>query len=336
MTNIVTRNGKGAPLTWSEADSNFTNLNTDKLEASALIPYETSAHASTTYLTIANASSTYLTPATADATYTIKTNNLSDLSNVATARSNLGVSATGTDTTYNVKSANLSDVVDVAIARTNLGLGTSATHPSTDFASSGTITSNGNTMSTNKLLGRSTAATGAIEEITLGTGLSLSAGSLNVITNGSVLGTAQATTSGTAIDFTSIPSWVKRITVIFAGVSTNGSSSLQLQLGSGTFSTSGYISSGGLYPTATGINSTTGILIEGVGAAASTRVGSMILNLVSGNTWVGSGTTGSNHAGIIANGAGSISLSGTLDRIRLTTVNGTDTFDAGSVNILYE
>jgi hypothetical protein len=34
--------------------------------------------------------------------------------------------------------------------------------------------------------------------------------------------------------------------------------------------------------------------------------------------------------------AGHVSLSGALDRIRLTTVNGTDTFDAGSVNIIYE
>jgi hypothetical protein len=31
-----------------------------------------------------------------------------------------------------------------------------------------------------------------------------------------------------------------------------------------------------------------------------------------------------------------VSLSGTLDRIRLTTVNGSDTFDAGSINIIYE
>jgi hypothetical protein len=34
--------------------------------------------------------------------------------------------------------------------------------------------------------------------------------------------------------------------------------------------------------------------------------------------------------------SGTKSLSATLDRIRITTVNGTDTFDAGSINILYE
>ena len=34
--------------------------------------------------------------------------------------------------------------------------------------------------------------------------------------------------------------------------------------------------------------------------------------------------------------AGRVTLSGALDRVRVTTVNGTDTFDAGSINILYE
>lgn len=102
MTTITTRAGKGAPLTHAEMDANFTNLNTAKLEASDLASYETSAHAASTYLA--------------------KSNNLSDLANAATARSNLGVSATGADTTYNVKTANLSDVANVATARSNLGL----------------------------------------------------------------------------------------------------------------------------------------------------------------------------------------------------------------------
>ena len=42
-------------------------------------------------------------------------------------------------------------------------------------------------------------------------------------------GTAVASTSGTSIDFTGIPSWVKRITVMFNGVSTNGTSNIQIQ-----------------------------------------------------------------------------------------------------------
>ena len=38
----------------------------------------------------------------------------------------------------------------------------------------------------------------------------------------------------------------------------------------------------------------------------------------------------------ITTGGGSVTLSGALDRVVLTTVGGTDTFDAGSVNIIYE
>ena len=56
-----------------------------------------------------------------------------------------------------------------------------------------------------------------------------------------VSGTSVASTSGTSIDFTSIPSWVKRITVMFDGVSTNGTSNLQVQIGdSGGIENTGY------------------------------------------------------------------------------------------------
>jgi len=150
------------------------------------------------------------------------------------------------------------------------------------------------------------------------------------------LATVQNSTSGTSIDFTGIPSWVKRITVMFSGVSTNGTSLVQFQLGAGSVTTTGYIGSGGLYPTNTGANSTTGMLIEAVGSASANRVGSMVIQNITGNTWVSSGVFGSNHAAIVTQGASSITLGGTLDRIRVTTVNGTDTFDAGSINIMYE
>ena len=151
-----------------------------------------------------------------------------------------------------------------------------------------------------------------------------------------VQGTAVASTSGTSIDFTGIPSWVKRITVMLSGVSTNGTSLVQFQLGAGSVTTTGYIGSGGLYPTQTGANSTTGMLVEGLGSASSNRVGSMAIHNITGNTWVGSGVFGSNHAAIVTQGASSIALSGTLDRVRITTVNGTDVFDAGTINIIYE
>jgi hypothetical protein len=145
-------------------------------------------------------------------------------------------------------------------------------------------------------------------------------------------GTAVASTSGTSIDFTSIPSWVKRITVMFSAVSTSGTSIVQVQLGAGSVTTSGY-TSGSMYSTTT-YTSTTGLALP-FAAAVDSRYGSMVITNLSGNLWNASNaiyTTGP-AAGC---GGGSITLGGTLDRIRITTVNGTDTFDAGTINILYE
>ncbi len=150
------------------------------------------------------------------------------------------------------------------------------------------------------------------------------------------LATAQNSTSGTSIDFTGIPSWVKKITVMFNGVSTNGSSIIQIQLGSTTFTTSGYISnvsaiSGG---SAGSNNITTGFGLYS-NAAANTWIGSAVLTLVASNLWVCNSVT-SYTTNSVCMMTGNVTLSGTLDRVRITTVNGTDTFDAGSINILYE
>ena len=152
-------------------------------------------------------------------------------------------------------------------------------------------------------------------------------------------GTAQASTSGTSITFTGIPSWAKRITVMFNGVSTNGTSNPQVQVGSGSTTTSGYVG----YNARQGatlnayVANSAGFILDGSNVAATTLTGHLIFTLISGNTWIGSGVT-TNTASINESStiAGSIALSGALDRVVITTVNGTDTFDAGSINILYE
>ena len=168
------------------------------------------------------------------------------------------------------------------------------------------------------------------------TGASVSSMASSVITSG----TSQASTSGTTIPFTGIPSWVKRITVMLVGVSTSGTSLVQIQIGSGSTLTTGYLG-GASYNAVTSIgtsNSTTGFLVEAVNqGAASVRHGQAIISNVTGNTWVSTAITGQSQATAAAFAGGSNStLSGTLDRVVLTTVNGTDTFDAGTVNILYE
>jgi hypothetical protein len=152
-------------------------------------------------------------------------------------------------------------------------------------------------------------------------------------------GHVQASTSRSSIDFTGIPSWVKRVTVMFNGVSTNGTSVLLLQVGAGSVVTSGYLGSSVNMGNAT--SPTVSLRASGFGLdlaenAAAVRHGAGVISLLGSNTYVFSSViTRSDIAGA-GMGGGSVALSGALDRVRLTTVNGTDTFDAGLVNIMYE
>jgi hypothetical protein len=151
-------------------------------------------------------------------------------------------------------------------------------------------------------------------------------------------GTAVASTSGTSIDFTGLPDWIKRITVMFSGVSGSGTSAQLIQLGtsSGVVST-GYVSTGNRtnQSSATGGTSSTAGFVNANDAASNIVSGHWTITNVSSNVWVCSHTLklATNAA---AWGAGDVTLAATLDRIRITTVNGTDTFDAGTINILYE
>ena len=155
-----------------------------------------------------------------------------------------------------------------------------------------------------------------------------------------VLETAQSAT-GTSIDFTGIPSWVKRITVMLDGVSQSGTSLGIIQLGDGGgVETSGYLGFASFVSTVASTNSfTSGFGYMTVGVAAEAFSGMLILALedVSSNTWVMSGTVARSAGGSgVSLASGSKSLSGTLDRVRITTVNGTDTFNAGTINLLLE
>jgi hypothetical protein len=160
------------------------------------------------------------------------------------------------------------------------------------------------------------------------------AGSLE-FTDKIVSGTAVASTSGTAINFNGIPSWVKRVTVMLDGVSTNGTSAIQVQLGSGSVDTTGYTSRAYGVTTNT-LSSTTGILLTDGASAASVLYIPLQLFLIGSNTWLANGQSLEAIAPTMYRLVGRKALSGTLDRVRITTVNGTDTFDAGSINILYE
>lgn len=176
-----------------------------------------------------------------------------------------------------------------------------------------------------------TAGINTSSSLTTGTG---------AIYNGIQSSTAVASTSGTSIDFTSIPSWVKRIIVMFNGVSTNGTSNIQAQIGAGSITSTGYKSAAIINNNAsnTGLTIyTTGFGMDGGSPAATTvRYGVMTIVSMGSNVWAYTYNGYMETYAFAGTASGTVTLSGTLDRVRLTTVNGTDTFDAGSINILYE
>lgn len=149
--------------------------------------------------------------------------------------------------------------------------------------------------------------------------------------------TAVATTSGTAVDFTSIPSGVKRISMMFNQVSCNGTAPRLIQIGtSGGLVTSGYISSGSHQGSSQGgALSTAGFLCGVGGAAADKTVGIVTIQTLGSNIWAMQSSTADGTANFTKIGGGSITLGGVLDRLRLSTTSGA-TFDHGSVNIAWE
>jgi hypothetical protein len=153
----------------------------------------------------------------------------------------------------------------------------------------------------------------------------------STISGGSLtLATAQNTTSGTSIDFTGIPSWVKRITVMFNGVSASSTTDLFVQIGTSSgIENTGYlaVSDASAFTTAFGIRTQN---------ASFAVKGAMVITTLGSNVWVMTTNTYIDTGTGVRNGSGSKTLGGTLDRVRITTSNGTDTFDAGSVNIMYE
>jgi len=150
-------------------------------------------------------------------------------------------------------------------------------------------------------------------------------------------GTSVNTTSGTSQPF-NIPTWANRITINLAGVSLSGTALLRFQLGtSGGFVTSGYNGAGSVFSSgAATVNQTAGFdVYTNVPAATYTYTGTLTLNRLTGNTWVASGVF-SASIGWTHTVAGSIALAAALTQVRLFTSNGTDTFDAGSMNVQFE
>jgi hypothetical protein len=148
-----------------------------------------------------------------------------------------------------------------------------------------------------------------------------------------VQGTVAASTSGTVVEFTGIPSWAKRIMVILSNVSTNGTVNPIIQLGVTSYATSGYTSGCG---SSGGNTSETSGFIISTGTTAGDDLSGLITiaSLGASNRWICSGTTFNNTNPRF--NAGNVNLSGVLDRLRVTTIASASTFDGGNINIIYE
>jgi hypothetical protein len=143
--------------------------------------------------------------------------------------------------------------------------------------------------------------------------------------------------SGTSVDFANIPSWVKRITVMFQGVSTNASAFVQVQLGTnGSPQTTGYGSCTFVYNSSSSQSSTSGFIVSEQNTNTYVRSGHLIICKLSDTIWTSAGTMLSSASTGVNPSAGYVTMTGDVDLVRITTIAGTATFDAGSINILYE
>lgn len=175
------------------------------------------------------------------------------------------------------------------------------------------------------------------------TTLTLQAGTAtnSMNTLGTAIGFASFTTT-TYNDFLSIPSWVKRITLIISGLSTSGTSPFLVQIGyQSPITSTGYVSGAvaaqnGAVSSAAATSTAGFLATAAINGATGLQTGTITILNFGSNVWVASSVVAQTDGTRGTTGGGSVTLGGTLDRVRITTVNGTDTFDAGTVNILYE
>lgn len=375
MTTIVTRAGKGAALTYAEMDANFTNLNNDKLEvgtsATSIVNTPSGSIAATNVQAAINELATE--KAGRGTNYDITTmygldyplalegpvragdlqqQSITKFTSSGTADALVGTMnpeilsySTGLRVTTVPVGANTitNPTLDLnppispgsKVIRKRSGSGSPITLVAGDYNASGPFTFEYDgtyfilldPLNPEQQLPSQTGyAGGAL--VTNGT-----APSWGSIVNSGVAVTA----SGTAVDFTGIPSWARKVTVLFDGISTNGTSSIQCQLGdAGGIENSGYtVTSSYIAGTITTADYTTGVILPFASTAIASS-GKIEFAFLSANKYIITGQARRGDVAVTANIAGSKTLSDTLTQLRITTVNGTDVFDAGTVNITWE
>ena len=157
-------------------------------------------------------------------------------------------------------------------------------------------------------------------------------------------------TSGTAVSAggtsttlaTNLPSWVKRITVIFNALNISSNIDTLVQLGTGstpTYTVSGYSSTSGRFNYSSGTggsSSTTGFNICTIGGSSYNLSGSMVLHNISGNIWTSNHQLGAPGIPNAFVGGGVVTLGSILTAVRIASSDGSSTFTSGTVNIFYE
>jgi hypothetical protein len=295
----------GTITTLNSTTGTITTLNS----TTATIPTLTTGTTTSTAANITNGTVQTLTASTAN----ITTGTVATLNSTTGTITNLS-STTGTVATLNSTTGTIT------------GLNTTTGTITTLNSTTGTITNLSTTLAGDFTISQGTGTIGAAKVTP------------SQLSQPFTSATAVASTSGTAIDFTGIPSWVKKVTVMLSSVSVSVSSVVLIQIGdSGGIENTSYIAcAGAIQPgTANCADFTTGFGLAHDSGAGSLLSGSYTISNLSGNTWVFSGSARQTTSRI-AFAAGEKTLSALLDRVRITTVNGTDTFDAGSVNIMYE
>ena len=239
-----------------------------------------------------------------------------------TATGNIPFSTNGTTWSSTAK---IVQGTTVSTATTSFTASISTTTMTVTAVGSGTIA-----------VGQVITGTGVTAGTVITAQLTGTAGSTGTYTVSASQTVSSTTITIVGVDFLNIPSWVKRVTVMINGISTSGTSNIAIQIGSGSISTSGYVSVAQNVSTAA--TSTSGFILAPTTVAALGYTSNVALCLFGSNTWVTSGVFGvtSTAANTTTFSGTSPALGGALDRVRITTVGGTDTFDAGSINILYE